>query len=430
VTANDAKEEVRRILSDGALTRQDPKGSSLRLESLHDEIVASVRPVLWLTGCAALLLLAVAALNSSTLLLASIHMRTREFAIRRAIGATTPGLLRQIMAEVVVLVAIAAAFAGFIAEAALGGVRAWAPTALLTPRALVLGAPGAGVLVILSVLAYASVGCAPALTAVVIAVERAPLGRLHRRRHDHGWMVTLQIAAALTLLALGAAIGQNVLRAASVDLGAHNDTAVVMQVMLPESRYDTPARVRGFYEHARRELAQLPGVVAVGATNHVPGIQRITPSIPLLFDGDAQRSDRPVVNALRLMVTPGYFRSLGIPFAQSNVDAAGSVVVRADRPPDDLVPAIRAAVARIDSALPLYNIRTFGSHVAVADKSATATASTMNGSYCGPSSCAAIRQIDSQHPNRHSAIRALIAPPDSVAASGTATEPGVPACRP
>jgi predicted permease len=104
----------------------------------------------------------------------------------------------------------------------------------------------------------------------------------------------------------------------TVDLGARNDRALVMEVTLPRATYASTDRIRQFYEQLRGELFALPGVEAVGATNCLPGTLGLTASTvivqakPMMLEGAGLLGGSVTNSALHLLATPGYFSALGI----------------------------------------------------------------------------------------------------------------------
>jgi hypothetical protein len=110
-SASSARQELLALLQRQPITRQDARQSSLTVTSLSDALVGEVRPVLLFVVAAGLLVLCVAYLNTVSLLLTRISARGREFAVRRAIGASTSRLVRQVCCESLFF----AAGAGFVA---------------------------------------------------------------------------------------------------------------------------------------------------------------------------------------------------------------------------------------------------------------------------------------------------------------------------
>jgi predicted permease len=438
VTPSSAREEVFRLVETGALTRQDGRSSNLRVTPLHEALVGNVRPVLVLVLAAGLLVLVVACLNTANLLLARTSAREREFAVRRAMGASTLRLVRQVLCESGTLAAAAAVIAVPVAFWTLQTVRTFIPPTLPGAEAIAIDLRTFLGLAAMALLAAGLFGLAPAISAgarasnILRAVSASSDDKISRRFRSV--LVISEIALALVVLVCATALIRTVTALMATDVGARNETALVMEITLPRATYASADRIRHFYNQLRTELRTVPGVSEAGATNHLPGTQTVlTPSVPLTLAGAGPGEING--NALRLSATPGYFSALGVdvlagrpfteadrsqttpvaivsegyarsfglqardilgrrvkagwnekrwaeivgvvrdvrmrgpesglqpavylPFTQVRVNATGFVVANAGSHPHTIA-EIRAAVARIDPGLPLYNVRTFG----------------------------------------------------------------------
>jgi predicted permease len=324
-TIASARQELLQIVSRGTLTRQDPDRPTLRVAGLQDALVAPLRSALWFVVCAAFLLLLVAALNASNLMVARVCDRQREFAVRRAIGATTLSLLSPIACESVLLVIVAAVCAAPVAVGTLGGVRTMLDPAVVPLTALTPTARSLWILLLLSGISLSVLGFVP----VLAAVSHARTVSLHAtstsappKRRVTAAVVIAQVASAVIVLACAATIVGTLQRLQSVDLGARHDRAVIAEFTLPAAAYGGSARHRLFFDRLRDELQANPGVSDVGLTNYLPGTDVITPSIPLRLDGVVPAGD--TINVLRLAASPGYFSALGIDIV------AGRSILEAD----------------------------------------------------------------------------------------------------
>lgn len=332
-TTASAQQELRQILSRGVLTRQDPDRPSLRVTSLRDALVAPLRVGLWFVACAALLLLLVASLNASNLMVANVCDRQREFAVRRAIGATTLGILRPIVCESLLLMTVAAGCAIPLAAETLVAIRTLLPAALVPAAALTLTLRSVWILVIVSCITVTVFVFMPLLAALANATASLHAGSPSTlpKRHASGVIVVAQVASAMVVLACALTVVVTIRRLQSVDLGASHDTAVVAEITLPALSYGTSTRHRLFFEQLRRELRGMSTTTDVGVTNDLPGTEVITPSIPLRIDGAVSATD--AVHILRLGASPGYFSALGIdvvagrPFLERDNEYSSPVAV-------------------------------------------------------------------------------------------------------
>lgn len=316
-TLSSARADVLGVIRDGPLTRQNAKSPTLRVRGLREALVGDVRPILLLVAAAAFLVLLVACLNSAHLLLARMSDREQEFAVRRALGASTTRLLRQIVAENAVLTAVATAISVPVFFWALSIIRRFVPTTMYGATSIGLDLRAFAILALLATLAAAAFGLPPAVAAggriptTLRATAFATAGIGWRRFRSA--LVIVQIATALAILVAASAIVRTVRELASIDLGAHNGSALVMEVLLPKTGYDSSDRILGFHRSVRDELLRVPGIEEAGATNHIPGSATvITPSVAVTIEGQLQPIANGGINALRLSATPGYFSAVGI----------------------------------------------------------------------------------------------------------------------
>lgn len=317
VTPSSARAEVLRLMQDQRLTRHAAQSSPLTVTPLRDALTGDVRPVLVLVGTAALLVLIVACLNTTNLLLARVSAREREFAVRRAMGASTWRLVRQVACESLLLAGLAGLFAIPFAFATLAAVRPFIPTTLQGGAAVAIDGRALAGLAALCLLAAGLFGLAPAVSAQGRAATtlRATASTTQERvwRRFRSALVTVEIAVAVAILIGATAIVRTVGSLMTVDLGARNDQALVMEVTLPRATYPSTDRIRQFYGHLRDDLLAVPGIEAVGATNCLPGASTvIVQSEPMMLDGGALSGNGETHYALHLLATPGYFSALGI----------------------------------------------------------------------------------------------------------------------
>jgi predicted permease len=440
-SASSARQELLALLERRAITRQDARSSSLTVTPLSDALVAEVRPVLLFVVAAGLLVLCVACLNTASLLLTRIRAREREFAVRRAIGASTPRLVRQVCCESLFFAAAAGLVAIPFAGWALDVTRIFIPTGLHGGREIGIDLRALTALGFLSLAVGGLIGLAPSVSAQgqVAGALRVSAATTDDKkwRQLRSVLVTLEIAMAVTILIAAATIVSTVGALMAVDIGPRNDRALVMEITLPRATYSSTAKIRSFYQRLRDELRAVPGLEAAGATNHLPGSTTvITPSLAMALEGQSLPSGRPEGNALRLSATPGYLSALGIdvlagrefsdpdreeampraivsegyaralglvphdilgrrvnvalsgvqwaevvgvvrdvrmrgpesdlqpalyiPLDQTSVSLTGFLAVDARASFHDTASAIRAALARVDSSLPGYNVRAFG----------------------------------------------------------------------
>ncbi len=300
------------------LAEQYPKsnvGRSISVEPLRQEMVGDVRPTLWLLLGAVSLVLLIACVNVASLMLARAVSRSRELAMRVALGAGRGRLARQCLTEGAVL-ALGGGALG-VAMAALG-IR---PFLAFWPG----GLPRAGEVrldwrVLLFSLAAALLcgllfSLAPALRAPARELERAlragsrTVASGSRRLHS-GFAVS-EIALAVVLLIAAAMFGRTLLRLSSLDPGIDPHNVLVTRVALSPGVLTTPARTRVAWQDILDRVGQTPGVRAVALSDLIPmggedeQIGYWTTSAP--------PAPNQMPMSLMSLVTPGYREAMGIP---------------------------------------------------------------------------------------------------------------------
>jgi putative ABC transport system permease protein len=295
----------------------DPKYPSVPvIEQVSENLVGSTRPYLWtLLGAVGFVLLIVCA-NIANLLLARGEGRRREMAVRSALGASRVRLLRQVLAEALLL-----ALAGGV----LGIGLAW-----LLDRALVLAAPSNiprideiginwGVLayaLTTSLLAGLSFGLVPALR----ASREAPAETLKQSgRSEHQGssrrmrrsLVVAEVALAVVLLTGAGMLLQSLRNLQSNDLGFDTRSTLTAKVSLTQASYPNEKAIVFFSELLARVRA-LPGVQHAGAAGWLPVVQA-GGLWGVLAEGQSYETIEQGPMAVPQQATPGYFASIGIP---------------------------------------------------------------------------------------------------------------------
>jgi predicted permease len=304
----------------------------VRLEPLHESLASQPRTaLLMLSGAVGLLFLIVCA-NIASLQIGRGVSRTRELAIRRALGAGRARLLRQLFTESLVLSVIGGAL-GF-GLAALGRLALTRYAASAIPLFAVVEIDRTVVLVAvaLSLLAPIIFAVAPALRAsrrepVTERAESAP----RETRVLRNLLVAGEVALAIVLVVGAVLLERSLARLQDVDPGFSADRAITFTITLPAARYaDNTARYRAFLEIERR-LREQPGMQAVGATSTL-ALRGFTWTGDTTIEGrtadDYERDTR------HASTTPSYFTAMGIRLLAGRLFDDGDT---RDKPPVTIV---------------------------------------------------------------------------------------------
>ncbi len=291
----------------------------------------SVVRALWLVAGAVGLMLLIAVTNGVNLLLARGSARLREIAVRHSLGATRMRLLRQLLAENLVLALCAGAAAALFAVAAVALLARIAPPEL-TVYAAHRPAVDARVLAFCfaaTVAAGLAFGLPPALAAIRSASRRSTTsmtayGTTTRERHRaRGGLVVVQIALAVTLLAGAGLLATSFQRLLRVDPGFEPDGLILLEVYPHRRTYSTNAAITAFGDAVEERLRAIPGVVAVTRSEDLPPSASFFFQTQLQAEGDAEpREDSPFLLPFA-HARPDYLPTLGTPLlAGRNFDAS------------------------------------------------------------------------------------------------------------
>ena len=292
------------------------KGWGTRIAPLAEDLTGSRRPVLWMLSGAVALLLSIACANVAGLLLARAGSRRREFAVRIALGAGTWHLLRQLLAESLVLVSLGGGLGLVLARVALSAFIS--EPAPLEPAVLVflLVATGATGLLF---------GLAP-----VMQILRRDLSGAMKDSRVTGVLIVAEFAMAMVLVAGAGLLGKSLALLLHVDPGFDAGGVLTLRIAVPPSR-----DVTALWRRMDQQLRTLPGVTAVAASNALPVIaDRANASRFHVPDSPFSDINTPPAAQIRL-VTPDYFRAMRIPmvggreFTERDYTGDGVIINRA-----------------------------------------------------------------------------------------------------
>ncbi len=316
VTLGEAQAEMNRIADELRATYPAHAGSGMqiRLVPFQHDIVKAARPaLLTLFGAVGFVLLITCA-NVAHLMLLRGTARQREIALRSALGAPRSSIIRQMLAESVVLAMLGGALGLGLTALGLDLLVALQPPNL--PRLAELGINGpvfafaAGVAV-LSAMLFGIVPSIHSSRADLNAVlkEGGRTGRSRGAVRFRQLLVGGEIAVSLVLLVGTGLMIRSFAALQRVDPGFDTAGVLTFSLSLPRSDYPNGQSIGAFGDGLRERLGALPGVTAVGAIGQLP-LTGPGPLWPYAYD-DETLSDAKLTAEGR-WVTPGYFEALGM----------------------------------------------------------------------------------------------------------------------
>jgi putative ABC transport system permease protein len=294
-------------------------GKGVSVVRMLDRMVGGIRTTLYLLLGAVGVVLLIACANMANLLLAKSTSRTREIAIRAAVGASRTRIIRQLIVESMVL-GLMAGVVGLI-------LSVWGADALTllapkdVPRLTETGLDGwvlaftFGISLISSVL----FGLAPAMQASKVDLNyslkqggsRNAVGGIAGRMRSS--LVVAEIALSVVLVAGAGLLIKSFIALNNVSLGFRPERVLVMETSVPSSGLESAKQAARFYKGLLADVAALPGVLASGATMAAPGTVRSDGGYWIDRLPPREQLTVTAPQAVFSVITPGTFNALGIP---------------------------------------------------------------------------------------------------------------------
>ncbi|HEU4888690.1 MAG TPA: ABC transporter permease [Thermoanaerobaculia bacterium] len=302
-----------------ALARQYPDsngGWSVRVVGWQEDLVGSMRrPLLILTGAVFFVLL-IACMNVTNLLLARASTRSREVAIRMALGASRGRIVRQLLTESVLLSLAGGILGSLLAAFGIRALSVLAVSVLPAVENVAVNVRVLGFTLAASMLTGLVFGLASALQAsrpdlgdVLKDVSRgSTAGR--RRNAFRKMLVVAEIALALVLLTGAGLLIRSFGKLRDVDPGFDPKGLSTMNVALSRVRYPEEPEQAAFFDRALQRVAAVPGVEAVAAVLPLPFASDMNVGFALEGQSIADDSRLPIANHYR--ISPDYFRTMGV----------------------------------------------------------------------------------------------------------------------
>jgi putative ABC transport system permease protein len=320
VSMAQAQEDMARVHTE--LTRRFPdfnSGWTANVVPLRQQLTGEVRPALFVMLGAVGFVLLIACANVGNLVLARATARQRELAVRAALGAARGRLIRQLLAESMLLSLLGAAAGLVLAWSATIALRTTVAERLPIARLEQVGIDGK---VLLFTLAAALVsafifGIAPALTSAGVKLtdtlkDGGRSGSAARGARIRSAFVVLEMALALVLLVGAGLLMRSFVTLLRVDPGFDSSRTMTVKVSIPTLKYTNAAQQQAFFTQLFERLDALPGVTAAGGTSFLPmnGLGSATGFWVVGKPKPPRGQD--LVTDVRV-VTHNYFQAMGVP---------------------------------------------------------------------------------------------------------------------
>jgi len=339
MTLAQAQQDLDRISRQLAGEVEGYERFSARVDPLHEAVISGVSRALLVLLASVGFVLLIACANIANLLLARAAVRQKELVIRAALGARRSRMIRQLLAESLLLSAIGGVCGLLPAYWGMGSLIALAPPDL--PRINYIHVDGQVLVFTIGVSFLTSVlfGLLPALQATRIDLQHALQegGRAasggRRSGRVRSLLVAAEVALALILLAGAGLLIKSLYRLQQVSPGFQPDRVLTMLVPLPQTKYQQSERILAFYQDVTARIAQLPGVLSAGATSCLPYAGGGWSKNLTIEGRPAATSMDQVPSVSYRQITPDYFRALSVPlragryFAESDTGQAPSVAI-------------------------------------------------------------------------------------------------------
>ncbi|HKQ09541.1 MAG TPA: ABC transporter permease [Blastocatellia bacterium] len=286
------------------------------IRPLEQEIVGDLRRPLWVLLAAVLFVLLIACANVANLLLARSEARQKEIAIRAALGAGRGRIVRQLLAESLLLAIIGGGMGLLLASSGLRLLPLIGSEKIPRLQEVTLDARVLGFTLLVSLLTSVVFGLVPAYQAVKFDLQTAlkeggrAAASARGRSRLRAALIVAEVALSLVLLVGAGLLIKSFWRLRQIDTGFRAEQVLTMRLFPPASAYPDDQHVAAFYEEVLRRVRSLPGVTDAAVVDAVPLGDR---SGGTVMEVEGRPVELSAMNAAGWrVVSPDYFRTLGV----------------------------------------------------------------------------------------------------------------------
>ena len=324
VTAAQAQADLNAIAS--RLDREFPDvngGIETHVIPLREQVTGDIRLALFVLMAAVALVLLIACANVANLLLAKATGRQKEIAIRTALGATRLRILRQLLTESVLLGLLGGLLGLLFAVIGAKTLIAFVTTNIPKLKDFTFDATVLLFTLLIALVTSLFFGLAPAIDASKPNLNealkeggRSSSGSASRQRL-RDFLVIAEVALAVILVTASGLMFRSFLRLQGVNPGFNPKNLITLEVELPDAKYHAAQQQQNFQQQLLQRLTTIPGVQSAAAVDNVPfGVNAFNTSFMIEGRPVPAVTERP--RAFYRVISPNYFRAMGIPFHRGN----------------------------------------------------------------------------------------------------------------
>ena len=302
--------------------------NGLIVNSLQADVAAGVKPALLAVAGAVMLVLLIACVNVTNLLLARGAQRRGEFAMRVALGAARPRLIRQLLTESLLLALLGGALGIVVAQFGVRALVALSPPGLPRVDAIRLDTAAFVFALGITTVIGIALGLIPARHAssgdLQAGLQQSSVRMAAGQQWTRRTLVVAEVAIALVLLVSAGLLLRSLQHLFAIDPGFDSSHVITMQVQESSHRFDSDGARAEFLRQALEAVSYVPGVETAAFASQLP-LSGDFESYGVQFESD--QSDNAEAG-LRYAVSPDYFKALHIPLRRGRLldqhDTAGA----------------------------------------------------------------------------------------------------------
>jgi putative ABC transport system permease protein len=299
---------------------EDDKGWGAVINPLREETVGDVRPALLMMLGAVAFVLLIACANVANLVLARTLARRKEIAIRTAMGASRARVVRQILAETVVLSLLGGALGLVAAHFGIELLLKFFGDKLPRMGEIGLSVPVLAFTFVLSVVTGILSGLIPAFSMTRGNVNdwlKQGLGRTDTESgsvRTRSALVVVEVALSLVLLVGAGLMIRSLWKLQSIDAGFDEHNVLTLDVRVNKKQFSNTDQEKQFFDQVLQRVRALPGVVSAGAVSDLPLMGGSNQPVAVEGRPAVAMSEQPEVSVR--VATAGYFKAMHIPLLE------------------------------------------------------------------------------------------------------------------